>query len=161
MWVDVLIDNWQTVIIGGLLGYTAVKDIWNSLPMNSIKKLFSKESGNIIGSANVVYGEVSKLISETKQNSKLLIEEIKVLKSGNLTKDKQIEVLSSSFVSLLSSVQVPLNAKQETYKAIKDIDVLTQSSLKALEVSIKNQEEQLNKIIEEDKTLEKLIEDNV
>ena len=133
MWVDVLIENWQATIFGVIGSYMIGKDIWNALPMNSLKKIFSRESNNIIGSANVVYGEVSNLISETKKNTKLLIEEIKLLKTENVAKDKQVEVISSAFVSLLSSVQVPLNAKQDMYQAIKDIDVLTQSSLKALE----------------------------
>jgi hypothetical protein len=161
MWVDVLIENWQATVFGAIGSYMIGRDIWNSLPMNSLKKIFSKESGNIIGSANVVYGEVNNLISETKKNTKLLIEEIKELKSENITKDKQVEVISSAFVSLLSSVQVPLNAKQNMYQAIKDIDVLTQSSLKALEVNIKNEETQLNQVIEEDNELDEIIQNNV
>jgi hypothetical protein len=56
---------------------------------------------------------------------------------------------------------VPLNAKQNMYQAIKDIDVLTQSSLKALEVNIKNEETQLNQVIEEDNELDDIIQNNV
>jgi hypothetical protein len=121
VWNDIIAwvnGNFAQLGVGALTVLEFAKMIGNRLNFN---KVYTSTVTPITSSNNVVFNKVNEAIGLVTK----LTNEVQTLKAVSMTKDKQIETLSSLVVSTLSIANVPTSAKQEFFNAITKAKVVS------------------------------------
>lgn len=142
VWNDIIAwinGNVAEIGVIALSGLEFMKMVGNRLNFN---KVYNSTVTPITSSNNVVFNKVNEAISLVTK----LSNEVAVLKDVSLSKDKQIETLSSLLVSTLSVANVPVSAKQDFFNAIAKAKVVSDDTSLVLAKMIEAQQRQASTV---------------